>query len=183
MNLAKIGKWNLRLPAAVVVAVAMLSGPSLHIGKFSSSAVPPPEILGLASAYAATYASVDRGARDYVLESQIPWEGRPGTPNASAKIFGDPNKPGWYLYLLKRGPNDWSKPHSHPNDRFITVLAGTMWIGTGAKLDKENTVPIKAGGFIRDIATQPHYDGTKDDGLTIQIMGMGPATSIPADGK
>ena len=183
MNIARIGKWNLRLPAAAVLAVAMLSGPSLHTGKYSASVTPPPEIMGLAAAYAASYASVDRGARDYILENQIPWEGRPGTPNASAKIFGDPNKPGWYLYLLKRGPNDWSKPHYHPNDRFITVLAGTMWIGTGAKLDKENTVPIKAGGFIRDIAMQPHYDGTKDDGLTIQIIGMGPATSVPVEAK
>lgn len=75
----------------------------------------------------------------------IEWKGRPGSGNQSAILFGDPSKPGLYVQLLKRGPNNWSQPHSHPNDRFITVLAGTMWIGTGAKFDPENTVPLKPG--------------------------------------
>jgi len=85
--------------------------------------------------------------------------------------------------LTKWSPNHMSRPHSHPNDRFITVIKGTMLIGTGAKFDRANTVAIGPGGIVRDIANQMHYDGTGPDGLIIEITGMGPTARIDADGK
>jgi len=133
--------------------------------------------------YGADAATIDRNSRDYKLADQIEWKGRPGSGSQSAILFGDPSKPGLYVQLLKRGPNNWSQPHSHPNDRFITVLAGTMWIGTGNKFDPENTVALKPGSYVRDIANQMHFDGSKADGLTIEIVGMGPATSTQAETK
>ena len=80
-------------------------------------------------------------------------------------------------------PIIWSHPHFHDNDRFITVVEGTMLIGTGSRFDPEKTVPIRAGGIVRDIAKQVHFDGSGDEGLTIEIFGMGPATSTPAETK
>jgi hypothetical protein len=161
-----------------ILALTILSGPSPKTNR--QAGVIPPEVLNVMAAYGADIATLDRHSRDYKLPEQIDWKGRPGSVNQSATLFGDPAKPGLYVTLLKRGPNDWSQPHSHPNDRFITVLSGTMWIGTGAKFDPANTVPLKPGGFVRDIANQVHYDGTKEDGLVIEIVGMGPSTSTPA---
>jgi len=161
--------------------MAILSNPSAKTSRTAGGI--PQEVVNLMAAYGAEAVMLDRGSRDYRTPEDIPWKGRPGTANSSAIVFGDPAKPGWYVYLLKRGPNDWSKPHSHPNDRYITVLGGTMWIGTGNKLDPDKTIGIKAGGIIRDIANQPHYDGTKEDGMYIEIAGMGPATSVPAEAK
>jgi len=77
--------------------------------------------------------------------------------------------------LPERGPNEWSQPHSHPNERFITVLAGTFLIGTGAKFDKNNTVAIGPGGVVHDIPNQMHYDGTGPEGATLEFIAMGPA--------
>jgi hypothetical protein len=181
MKMSKRGRLGLRLSAVAVLGLAILSGPSAKTSRRAPGI--PPEVVSLMAAYGAEAITLDRGARDYRQPDQIDWKGRPGTPNSSALVFGDPAKPGWYVYMLKRGPNDWSRPHTHQYDRYITVLAGTMWIGTGSKFDPDHTVGIKAGGVIRDIANQPHFDGTKDDGLTIEIMGMGPATSIPAEVK
>jgi hypothetical protein len=166
---------NLSKLALGIFALTILSAPS---GRTSRRDVP-----NLTAAYGADAVILDRAARDFKMPDQIEWKGRPGSTNQAAILFGDPAKPGLYVQLLKRGPNDWSRPHSHPNDRFITVLAGTMWIGTGAKFDPNNTVPLKPGGYVRDIANQVHYDGTKEDGLTIEIIGMGPATSTPAEAK
>jgi hypothetical protein len=135
------------------------------------------------AAYGADAITIDRNAREVTLPDQIEWKGRPGSGNQSALLFGDPSKPGWYVQLLKRGPDDWSHPHSHPNDRFITVLTGTMLVGTGSKLDRNNTVAVKAGGYIRDIAHQMHFDGTGPEGMTIEIVGMGPATTIQPEAK
>jgi hypothetical protein len=63
------------------------------------------------------------------------------------------------------------------------VLKGTMLIGTGAKFDRNNTVALGPGSIVRDIANQMHYDGTGPDGLTIEIIGMGPTARIDAEGK
>jgi hypothetical protein len=54
-----------------------------------------------------------------------------------------------------------SRPHFHPNDRFITVLKGTWWVGTGAKFDPDNTVPMPAGTFVTHFGKQVHYDGAR----------------------
>jgi hypothetical protein len=133
--------------------------------------------------YGADAASVDRGSRDYRNLDQVAWKSQPGSTNQTAVVFGDPAKPGMYVTLLKRGPDNWSQPHAHPNDRYITVLRGTMLIGTGAKFDKKNTVAIGPGGMIRDVAGQMHYDGTGPDGLIIEIVGMGPTGRIEPTGK
>jgi hypothetical protein len=133
--------------------------------------------------YGADLATVDRNARDFKLLEQVEWKGRPGSTSQTATVFGDPAKPGAYVTLLKRGPDDWSEPHAHPNDRYITVLKGTMLIGAGAKADRKNTVAVGPGGMIRDIAGQMHYDGTGPDGLIIEIIGMGPTGRIDPNAK
>jgi hypothetical protein len=164
-----------------VLALTVLSNPSAKTNQ--PAGLIPQDVMKLMAVYGAEAVTLDRNSRDYKLSDQIEWKGRPGSGNQSAILFGDPSKPGLYVQLLKRGPNNWSQPHSHPNDRFITVLAGTMWIGTGNKFDPENTVPLKPGSFVRDIANQTHFDGSKADGLTIEIVGMGPATSTQAETK
>jgi quercetin dioxygenase-like cupin family protein len=167
--------------AFALLTLTILSIPSATTSR--RAGLLPADIIKLMTVYGADAAAIDRAARDYKLPDQIEWKGRPGSGSQSAILFGDPSKPGLYVQLLKREPNNWSQPHSHPNDRFITVLAGTMWIGTGAKFDPENTVPLKPGSYVRDIANQTHFDGSKADGLTIEIVGIGPATSAAAEAK
>ena len=71
-----------------------------------------------------------------------------------------------------------SRPHFHPNDRFITVLSGTWWVGTGTKFDPANlTVPMKEGSFVTHFAKGVHWDGAKDEDATLLIIGDGPGTA------
>jgi hypothetical protein len=134
--------------------------------------------LSIEYASGAQAVTVDRGSRDYTLPDQMQW--RDTANGKTANLFGDPSKPGLYAYILKRPPNGWSQPHFHDNDRFVTVLEGTFWVGTG-KFDPERTVPLKAGSFVRDVARGIHFDGTKDDGATLYFVGIGPALSHPAE--
>ena len=121
-------------------------------------------------------------ALSFQLPNQIQWvEGNGGA--ASAKLVGDPEKPGLYIYLNKWHPHHMSRPHFHPNDRFITVLSGTWWVGTGTKYDPDSTVPMKAGTFVTHFGKQVHYDGAKDEECVLEIVGQGPATSTPAEVK
>ena len=49
------------------------------------------------------------------------------------------------------------------------------------KFDPDSTVPAPAGSYVIHHAGKIHYDGAKDGEAIIQVWGMGPATSIPAE--
>ena len=127
-------------------------------------------------------ADLNPNALMYKLPSQINW-----VANASgasvAVLVGDPDKPGLYVLLNKWSPHHMSRPHFHPNDRFVTVLSGTWWVGTGSKYDPDSTVPMPTGSFVTHFGKQIHYDGAKDGECVLEIVGQGPATSTPAEVK
>jgi quercetin dioxygenase-like cupin family protein len=117
-----------------------------------------------------------------VPPKDIKWvEGAGGAANAI--LAGDPTKPGLYVELTKWHAGHMSRPHFHPNDRFIYVISGTWWVSTSNKYDPESTVPVPAGSFVTHYAKQVHYDGAKDGDVVLEIVGMGPATSTPAEVK
>lgn len=141
-------------------------------------------IIGIAAAiwfvvgYGASNAvELNPAAVSYKLPDKIDWKRAPGAGNETAVLVGDPTKEGLYVVLNKwlKG-NNFSRPHFHPNDRFITVLSGTWWVGTGNKFDPDNTVPMPAGSFVTDFGKQVHWDGAKDEDTVLLIVGMGPAT-------
>jgi hypothetical protein len=70
-----------------------------------------------------------------------------------------------------------------PNDRFITALKGTWWMGTGNTFDPASTVPVPAGTFVTHFGKQAHYDGAKDEEVVLLITGEGPATSTRVEQK
>src|SRR5882672_8703492 len=98
-------------------------------------------------------AELDAKAVAYRLPEQIVWKDSP-SGSRSAAVHGDPSQPGLYVVLLEWTPNHMSRPHWHPNDRFITVLSGTWWVGTGTTFDPERTVPMPAGSFVTHFGQQ-----------------------------
>lgn len=116
------------------------------------------------------------------LPEQIKWEANP-SGSESAVLVGDPNKPGLYVVLNKWKAHHNSKPHSHPNDRFISVISGTWWVGTGNQYKPETLQPVPAGSFVTHYGKEVHYDGAKDEDNILQIVGIGPATATPAVAK
>jgi hypothetical protein len=127
-----------------------------------------------------TAADLDPAALVYQLPKDIPWVDQ-GNGSERAVLAGDPSKPGLYVLLNKWKAHNMSRPHFHPNDRFITVISGTWWVGTGSKFDPDSTVPLPPGTVVTHFAKQIHYDGAKDEDAVLEIVGMGPATSTPAE--
>jgi hypothetical protein len=105
---------------------------------------------------------IDRTAVDWKTPAEIKWMRNAAGTNESAVLFGDPSKPG-------------------PYNRFFVVLSGTWWMGTGETFDPESTVPAPAGSYVIPYANKVHYDGAKAEETIIQVWGMGPATSTPAE--
>jgi hypothetical protein len=129
-------------------------------------------------------AELNPAAVIYKLPDQIPWGPVNAAGAQSAVVVGDPAKPGFYMVYNKwtKG-NHFSRPHFHPNDRYIVVLQGTWWVGSGPKFDPANTTPMPAGSFVTHFGKQVHWDGAKDEDTILLIMGEGPATSTAAEEK
>ena len=114
---------------------------------------------------------------------QIKWVDDMKRGESSAILAGDPEMSGLYVELVKWHAHHMSHPHFHPNDRFITVISGTWWVGTGTKFDPDNTVPVPPGSFVKHVGKQINYDGAKDEDVVLEIVGEGPGTSTPAEVK
>jgi hypothetical protein len=154
----------------------------MNISKKSWRYWAPGVALAMATVSGPAKADLDPAVLSYKLPSQMQWtEALPGAK--MAVLRGDPSKPGPYIVIVKWSPHSMSRPHFHPNDRFITVLSGTWWIGTGSKFDPESTVAMKPGSFVTHFAKQIHYDGAKDEEAIIEIVGEGPATTTPVETK
>jgi hypothetical protein len=128
-------------------------------------------------------ADLDPAAIKMTLPDKIPWVENERAGSAAAILAGDPSKPGIYVELTKWHAGHMSRPHFHPNDRYIYVISGTWWVGTGTKFDPSTTVGMPPGSFVTHYAKGIHWDGAKDKDCIIEIVGMGPATSTPAEVK
>jgi hypothetical protein len=122
-------------------------------------------------------------AVSYKLPDKITWSDPKDRGESQAILYGDPTKPGLYIMLIKWYPHHTSRPHFHPNDRFLTVLEGTWWVGTGPKYDPDSMVAMPKGTFVIHYGKQIHYDGAKDEPTMLQVEGEGPATGTPAEEK
>src|SRR5579862_9768642 len=71
-------------------------------------------------------ADLNPAAVAFTLPDKIEWKGT--GRNQQAVLAGDPSKPGLYVVMLRWLPGGMSRPHFHPNDRFIQVLKGTWWV-------------------------------------------------------
>jgi hypothetical protein len=127
-------------------------------------------------------ADLNPAAITITLPQDIKWT-TSESGSSNAVLFGDPSKPGMYGVLTKWSPGHMSRPHFHPNDRYITVISGTWWVGTGPKWDPAMTKPVPAGSFVVHKGKEIHWDGAKDVECLLEIVGMGPATSTPAEAK
>lgn len=135
---------------------------------------------GVSASGAAELQKLNPKAITITLPDQIPWKRNEAAGNEAAVLLGDPSKPGLYIQMFKWLPGNMSRPHWHPNDRYITVLKGTWWVGTGDKFDPDTTVPVPTGSYVVHTAKEVHYDGAKNEEVWLLMVGEGPETATPA---
>ncbi|RMD87100.1 MAG: cupin domain-containing protein [Alphaproteobacteria bacterium] len=104
---------------------------------------------------------------------------RPGL--SFALIEGDPRKAGFYIIRARFAPGHFTRPHIHPHDRFVTVIEGIWWTGTGTRFDPDRTIPLGPGSYMKHPAGAPHFDGAKNEPVIVEIKGEGPAPIIFVD--
>ena len=125
-------------------------------------------------------AAPDPETMTVIKPEDLVWKDYPGLPGVRfAVVFGDPSKPGPYTIRVRFAPGVMSRPHYHPEARYVTVLKGTWWAGTGDKFDPSATVPVPVGSSAVHQPKKVHFDGAKDEPVEVQISGIGPSGTIP----
>jgi quercetin dioxygenase-like cupin family protein len=110
-----------------------------------------------------------------MLSDSFRWVSPPSIPGMQyALILGAEQKPGLYLFRVKLASGTRMPPHTHPDERNTTVLAGTIYVGFGETFDESKLVAIPTGAVFVVPANVPHYVWAKDGETTYQESGVGP---------
>jgi len=96
---------------------------------------------------------------------------------ARANVVGNDKQPGIYSYRIKFPAGFKLQPHFHADDRVVTVMSGTMYIGTGEQFDEGTVTRLPEGSVFTEPAKQPHYNWAKDGEVIVQIVGHGPSAT------
>lgn len=110
--------------------------------------------------------------------SEIVFHPAPGFPKGAQIVLlrGDLSKPEPYTIRFKLPAGFTILSHWHDKDEELTVISGTVNVGTGDKVDKSTSTALSAGGYQIVPAMTHHYVWTSED-TVFQLDGMGPRTT------
>lgn len=95
-----------------------------------------------------------------------------------AVLSGDPDSAGVYVIRLRLSPGLTFPPHSHDQDRHVTVISGVWAFGTGYSGKCSSTIPMTAGAYVMHPKGAVHFDGAcGEEPVEIQISGLGPVST------
>ena len=115
-----------------------------------------------------------------VLPETLQWTSPPGNPAVQgAWVVGAEGKSGPYLLRVKLAAGARIPPHTHPDERSSTVLAGTLYVGFGANFDETKVVTVPTGAVYVAPAGVAHYVWAKDGDVVYQEAGVGPTGTAP----
>ena len=105
-----------------------------------------------------------------LLPEQLNWIESPAYPGVTfAVLAGGMGKPGAFTVRAKFPPNYKLGPHTHTDDRGLTILVGSWKQGIGAQFDAAKAVAMPAGSFVLIPANQVHFDIAGPEGATVQV--------------
>ncbi len=93
-----------------------------------------------------------------------------------AALYGDLNKPGPYLVMMRWNPGWFSAPHSYATDRIQVVVSGAWWVNSRADFTPQLATPVPEGGYVRRTARTYHYDGVPSGAahrVVVAVFGVG----------
>jgi anti-sigma factor ChrR (cupin superfamily) len=91
-------------------------------------------------------------------------------------LYGDPSKPGPYVFRVQFPAGYKLPPHKHQDPRWVTVLKGNYWTAVGDAFEQGQ---LKKFGPRDTYTTQPgvtHFAWAETD-VVIQEMGIGPTAN------
>ena len=141
---------KLRLLVETVIVSVALCLPALAQEPVAMVRLTPAEIASLAAAHA-------------------------NAPVQMTNLIGDPTKPGLYTVRVAIPAHTQVQPHSHRDNRSVTVISGTWHMGYGTSFDAKALKDLGPGSLYTEPAGQPHFAQTTDEPVVIWVTGYGPS--------
>jgi quercetin dioxygenase-like cupin family protein len=91
------------------------------------------------------------------------------------QLIGDPTKPGLYTVRVAIAAGTQAQPHTHRDNRSVTVLSGNWQMGYGTKFDAKALKTLPPGSVYTEPAGQPHFAQAADGPVVILVTGYGPS--------
>ena len=92
-------------------------------------------------------------------------------------LVGDPTKAGLYTVRVAIPAHTQVRPHTHRDNRSVTVLSGHWAMGYGTTFDAKALKEMPTGSVYTEPAGQPHFAQTTDEAVVILVTGYGPSDS------
>jgi quercetin dioxygenase-like cupin family protein len=171
---------------SIVVLAGCGGGPEQSAGAIAESSAAPAAAAPEIAASSTVTLPTGYPERPFVRVEfdKLAW--RPTEGNTlgveTAVVEGDPSKPGYYLTINHFPKGVMSRPHYHPDERYVIVMRGTWYTDEGEVFRPTQAVPLKAGDFMRHPKGGPHYDGALDEDTWVAISGYGPTKATVVDG-
>lgn len=132
-------------------------------------------VAGLA---AISVTSLTGWAQTVIAPSDLKWIEDPARPGIhSATLAGDPFKPGLYTRRIRLAPRTTLQPHWHPEERSVTTLSGTWYVGYGPVFDPARATKMVPGTFLVQPGKVVHFEFTIDEEAVVQVSGIGPTAT------
>ena len=130
MNLDRRSLLIATVLSAAVAGCGTRSSPALPISTSSSHPGPDP---------------TETFVLPYDKISFETWANVPPGSGEMATLYGDLNKPGPYLVMMKWNPGWFSAPHTYATDRICVVVFGTWWVNSGIDFCTRERHSCRAG--------------------------------------
>lgn len=124
---------------------------------------------------AAPAAAEEPAATAIVSPEKLKWNPTPFPGVTVAVIAGNLTGSGMYAMMAKYAAGAKPVPHTHPDQRVVTVISGTYYSGSGTEFDESKLKPITAGTTIVIPANAPHYALAKDGETVLLEVGTAPS--------
>jgi hypothetical protein len=93
---------------------------------------------------------------------QLKYSESPRAPGVlTAPLFGVPSKTEYYVFRAK-----------------LTVISGTLYVGHGTTMDRDNAIAYPPGSYLREPGGTVHFLFTKDEVVEVEVRGIGPRQNI-----
>lgn len=142
---------------------------ALTVAAFGALATFAPDLLAGAD---------DQGKEAHVVLQPDEFAYQPGPGSLQegseyAVLYGNPGSEELFAMRLKLPDGFHIPPHSHPRPEVVTVIAGTVLLGSGEDADPDAATRLETGSFFAFDPGMVHYVFTEGE-TVVQLNSTGP---------